>query len=347
MFKLYITARSKRSLPGVNKYHSANNKVRRPTEKKKREEQEWRFSLFLGSSVYRLWSHPEENQFQDPVWLSHLPASTRCVDRKTCDKANQEGEQRTFMSLPPKNSVSTCTSPTKLSESALGLLWRGFRLIITLGRRGKHKNKREKCFFKAAEEGFSTRPKHTGTSARTHKSRSTALQYLLAWGFVPFRFFFFFLTHTDKMMICTLASNPEQKRKREKKRKVKRNPFCTTVTSTGHESRPTPGMPPVRAEQSKAERSEAEWRVKREKWPSSLRKVWNQNWKGRENERHLLEPPLNSSGFWDVFISFFLCTSKMEKLFGGNLATCYSLCVTEIFYNTYCVVFFFVCFFFL
>lgn len=37
------------------------------------------------------------------------------------------------------------------------------------------------------------------------------------------------------MMICTLASNPEQERKRKKKEKKKRNPFCTTVTSTGHE----------------------------------------------------------------------------------------------------------------
>lgn len=36
------------------------------------------------------------------------------------------------------------------------------------------------------------------------------------------------------MMICTFASNPDQERKR-KKRKEERNPFCTTVTSTGHE----------------------------------------------------------------------------------------------------------------
>lgn len=109
MFKLYITARSKRSSPSVNKYHSANNKVRRPTERKK-EEQQWMFSLFLGSSVYRLWTHPEENQFQNPVWLSYLPVSTCCVYRKTSDKANQ-GENKVRLCHFLQNNVSTCTSP--------------------------------------------------------------------------------------------------------------------------------------------------------------------------------------------------------------------------------------------
>lgn len=88
-------------------------------------------------------------------------------------------------------------------------------------------------------------------------------------------------------------------------------------------------------------RSKAKRCVKLKKWCTSLQKDWNLNSKSRENERHLLKPPLNSPGFPIVV---FFCTSKMEKLFGGNLATCYSLYVTQIFYNTYCVVFF-VCFF--
>lgn len=68
------------------------------------------FSLFLGSSVYRLWTHPEENQFQNPVWLSYLPVSTCCVYRKTCDKANQ-GENKVRSCHFLQNNASTCTSP--------------------------------------------------------------------------------------------------------------------------------------------------------------------------------------------------------------------------------------------
>lgn len=138
MFKLYITARSKRSLPSVNKYHSANNKVRRPTEKKK-EEQEWMFSLFLGSSVYRLWTHPEEDQFQNPVWLSYLPVSTCCVYRKTCDKANQ-GENKARSCHFLQNNVSTCTV-----RICTRITLEGFCLITILGRRDKkQKQKRNK-----------------------------------------------------------------------------------------------------------------------------------------------------------------------------------------------------------
>lgn len=133
------------------------------------------------------------------------------------------------------------------------------------------------------------------------------------------------------MMICTLASNPEQERKRKKK-KEQINPFCTTVTSTGHEVGWR--LACHLCKQSKAKRC-----VKLMKWPSSLQKDWNLNSKRRENERHLLKPQQNSP----VFV-FLFCLHKRHGE-AGNLATCYSLCVTQIFYNSTALLFFFVCFF--
>lgn len=146
------------------------------------------------------------------------------------------------------------------------------------------------------------------------------------------------------MMICTLASNPEQERKKkEKKRKKKSLLYNSDIYWSW--SRPTLSVPPVQAKQSKAKQSgEWSWRndlhrckkieIRIQKGEKMNGTSWNLRWTvlGFPSSRH-------------VFFLVFFCTSKMEKLFGGNLATCYSLCVTQIFYNTYCVGFFLSVFF--
>lgn len=71
------------------------------------------------------------------------------------------------------------------------------------------------------------------------------LLYSTCWPGVSYRY-----TQTDKMMICTLASNPEQRKKKKNEREKKKNPFCTTVTSTGNEKGRRFGGPPVQAKQS-------------------------------------------------------------------------------------------------
>lgn len=148
------------------------------------------------------------------------------------------------------------------------------------------------------------------------------------------------------MMICTLASNPEQERKRKKKEKKKRNPFCTTVTSTGHEVGRR--LACHLCKRSKAKRSEAVCEAEEVTFVFAKRLKLE-----LKKERKWTPPPETSAEqSWVshqadvVFVFFFFCTSKMEELFGGNLATCYSLRVTQILYNTYCVVFVFFCLFF-
>lgn len=184
MHKLYITARSKRNLPSENKYHlrTLNFNVLRGELKRVNVE---------------LISRKEESQFQHPVWYFHNFIC--CVYRKTCEKADYRKREKYFSSEPasasalPNQTVRICIRIT--SEA---FVWSSF-----WAPRQKKQNKNrqtnwqtEKCFFKAAEEGFSTRP---NTLAQMLVPMiPDQLLYSTCWSGVSYRFIFihFIFLHT-------------------------------------------------------------------------------------------------------------------------------------------------------
>lgn len=143
------------------------------------------FTLFLGG-----------RKFQDPV--SYFHNLICCVYRKTCENANYREKKSTFLSLPLKQHQHLHL-PTKLSESSLGLLWRAlFDHLSGAQRQKKTKQKNnqqiEKCFFKAAEEGFSTRPKTL--AQMLVPIIPDQLLYSTCWPGVSYRFILFIFLHT-------------------------------------------------------------------------------------------------------------------------------------------------------